>query len=247
MRDEKGQSSFRFLEAGTAAERMSELERFIEFWYGPRQAEYGTPEEELGELPLPYPLRRFYAFAGQWPGPQASHPEDLFYLGGGGHHLLSPDGLEIRDDGRLYFFMEYQGDWDGLTLTEGDDPPVWIRGVWETEEEETNGEQEQQVSDSLSKFLITHVLMATAYEDINYAVGAWETLTDWFRSEQQNAALLWSAQDIRCPQYEGDFFLLHERILVHQTRSSLRFTALHPEAEARIREQAAAMDNERLP
>ena len=33
--------------AQTAAERMDELCRFIEFWLGPRKAEYGVPEDEL--------------------------------------------------------------------------------------------------------------------------------------------------------------------------------------------------------
>ncbi len=34
---------FRFLEARDAAARMEELQRFLEYWYGPRRPEYGEP------------------------------------------------------------------------------------------------------------------------------------------------------------------------------------------------------------
>src|SRR5262245_28382458 len=107
---------FRFLAKRSPRTRMDELERFLEFWYGPRQPEYGEPERRLQQLPLPYPLRRFYAFAGRWPSPRPCYPGDTFYEGHGGHHLRNLDGVKLLPDGKLNFFMEYQGDWDGLTL-----------------------------------------------------------------------------------------------------------------------------------
>jgi hypothetical protein len=71
---------FRFLDAATADERMAELERFIEWWYGPRKPEYGTPADELYDLPAP--LRRFYAFAGRWPSPDPVDSEECYNTGG---------------------------------------------------------------------------------------------------------------------------------------------------------------------
>ena len=75
---------FGFLRKRTARARMDELEHFLEFWYGPRQPDYGEPEERLARLPLPYPLRRFYAFAGRWPPLHPSYEGDRFYTGHGG-------------------------------------------------------------------------------------------------------------------------------------------------------------------
>ena len=46
---------------------MSELERFIVCWLGPRHEDYGEPESSLNRLRIPDPLRRLYAFAGRWP------------------------------------------------------------------------------------------------------------------------------------------------------------------------------------
>ena len=50
-----------------AEDRLTELERFLEFWLGPRCPEYGESPEKLASMQLPDPLRRFYAFAGRWP------------------------------------------------------------------------------------------------------------------------------------------------------------------------------------
>src|SRR5262249_9818652 len=191
---------FAFLRAQDAAGRMDELERFLEYWYGPRRSEDGEPEEALNRLPLPMPLRRFYAAAGRRlsPDPEWS-PGDYFYLGGAGHHLQTLDAVELLDDGRLNFFMEYQVDWYGLTLPDADDPPVWIRGCWDGDDggedagEEEDDERIRQVSGSLSTFLVTHCLMTTLYETGNYASSASERdqpLVAFFERNRERAVHL---------------------------------------------------------
>src|SRR5947207_5092214 len=115
---------FRFLSAPDADQRMAELERFIEFWYGPRRPEFGEKDVCRLRPDLPGSLRRFYTFAGRWPSPDSAGGEEFFYIGQGGHHLLPLDQVGPTDDGRLRFFMGYQGDWDGLTTPGEPDPPV---------------------------------------------------------------------------------------------------------------------------
>jgi hypothetical protein len=201
---------------------MDELERFIEFWYGPRKPEYSEPEDRL--YSLPDPLRRFYAFAGRWPAPSARQADQFFYTGTG-HHLHDLDSHSVRKDGRLIFFTEYQGDWDGLTLTSGEDPPVWISGYWG----DSDRRRIRQVSDSLSKFLVTHVLMATAYDDWNAALsGSTPGPVDGFMRSPDQFVRIWSATDCTCPNYDGEFFLYDGSVLVHRTGSFHRLAAMHP-------------------
>ncbi|MBM4068329.1 MAG: hypothetical protein FJ271_05220 [Planctomycetes bacterium] len=103
---------FTLIGADSTAELLHRLERFLEWWYGPGRPEYGD-SADLTKRTLPFPLRRFYAFAGRWP---SREPECMPYLysGAGGHHLLPLDELNSTADGKLRFFMEYQGDWDGV-------------------------------------------------------------------------------------------------------------------------------------
>jgi hypothetical protein len=218
---------------------MDELERFIEFWYGPRRAEYGEPEDRLRKLPLPAPLRRFYAFAGRWPSPQPEHGMPFFYTGSGGHHLHDLDGVKKRRDGKLNFFMEYQGDWDGLTLPNEEDPPVWIEGRWDEEGDDFDEtpDRTKQASGSLAKFLITHVLMTSVYESENSPCWSWdERLISWFRRARRSKVLIWSA-DCDCPNYQGSFFLLSGHVLVHQVGSHYRFVAVHKPGIDSIKER----------
>src|SRR5690348_3282157 len=104
---------FGFLTACSAQERMNALERFIEFWYGPRKPEYGESEGRLQPLRLPYPLRCFYAFAGRWPFPKPTviNDDSFFYSGEAADHLYTLDHIKLRSDGRLEFFGEYTGFW----------------------------------------------------------------------------------------------------------------------------------------
>jgi hypothetical protein len=207
---------FNLLAASDARSRMDEFERFLEFWYGPRRPEFGEPESRLQILPLPYPLRRFYAFAGRWPSPGAIEADQWFYQGACMHHLFPLDNLEVNPDGRLRFFMEYQGDWEGLTLLDEDDPPVWIEGSWTEGDEEITGKR-KRVETSLSRFLVTHCLMSTVYEDDNAVVSGFsKSLDEWFRKFVGEAIRIWDTEGCDCPWFEGDFFLFPQSILVHR-------------------------------
>lgn len=227
-----GSEEFTFLEARTAAERMDELGRFIDYWFGKRWPDFCEPEERLNRLPLPFPLRRFYAMAGQRP---SANPEtqELFYTGSGGHHLRDLDSVETTEDGKLDFFMEYQGDWSGLTLPDAEDPPVWLSGLFEGEE----GEKTVQVCDSLSKFLVTHCLMTILYEYENApcVISAREgPLVARFHDDFGKAVKIWDTTGldwpISCLMYRGEFYLIpfSGGLLVQKDGADYRFGALRP-------------------
>jgi hypothetical protein len=240
---------FGLLTAKDADERLTALERFIEFWYGPRRPEFGDPEAIVRSRELPGSLRRFHAFAGRWPAPKPDGDLEFFYTGAGGHHLLPLSETGPTSDGRLRFFMEYQGDWYGVTTPGEPDPPVWITGRWD--DEDNSGEAEdvprsqartRRVSATLSEFLVTHCLMTTACEDGN-GTNAWAaphagdtSLADWFRRDRVHAELVWESQPSGCPNYDGTFYLLHGHVLVLDVGSRmLLFAALHPEGIELVR------------
>jgi hypothetical protein len=223
---------------------MEGLWRFLEFWYGTREPEYGETEERLVRLPLPYPLRQFYAFAGRWPSPVPVHGMDYFYTGAAGHHLHDLDHVHPGPDGLLRFFMEYQGDWVGLTLPDVVDPPVWIEGYWDEpadnalddEKREMMVPKAKQVSGALSKFLVTHCLMTSAYEPVNSPYDRTssppvnDALAEWLRRDQMALERIWDIEPNGCPNYEGTFYLFHRHILVHQSEGSFyKFGARHRE------------------
>lgn len=101
---------FDLLSAKTVRQRMSELSKFIEWWYGPHKAAYA-----MKDVPqrLPLPLQRFYKRHGLRPSLNGFEVE-FFYEGGGLHHLFQPKHLEFDRKSRVKFFMEYQGDFNSL-------------------------------------------------------------------------------------------------------------------------------------
>ena len=227
---------FHFLEAATADERTSELERFVEWWYGKRRPAYGEPQDRLHALPTP--LKRFYAFAGRWPAP--GRPEQFFYTGGGIHHLRNLDSHSVRKDDKLNFFMEYQGDWHGLTLTAGDDPPVWISGRLDW----SSRQRIRKVSDSLSAFLVTHILMVTAYDDWNATrTGSASGSIDSLIAAGERPVRIWSAEGCTCPNYDGEFFLLNDAVLIHQSGSFLQLAAIRPAGAECLRQLLPLFDD----
>jgi len=136
--------------------------------------------------------------------------------------------------------MEYQGDWDGLTLSSGEDPPVWIKGWWEADEDDGEAEADRttQVADSLSGFLVTHCLMTTLYEQENSPCSSGDPiLQQWFRASPEAAVRIWSAEGTSCPHYAGEFFLLHNHILAHVSEAGVRLGALRPEGVALLQQK----------
>lgn len=180
----------RLIEAVTASARMDALCEFIEFWLGPRHPSFGETSQAVNERPLPLPLKRLYQFAGRWPDrnhqgpieytvPAFSHQDNLFAL----------HNVEHKSDGRIAFLGENQEIWDCLTLSDGEDPPVWCDGD-QFDEEGAGFRGEQLVCDSLSRFLTTFVLQ-------ELTLGSRLCLTDEglktrFHSERASAIPVWT-------------------------------------------------------
>jgi hypothetical protein len=106
----------------TVHDRLSILERLVNYWHGPIRPEDGMSEADLGGLPLPMPLRWWYRWAGK-------RSEIL----GRQNRLLVPRDFERRynmlriNNGRLCFYDENQGVYQWSTDRTGDDPPVFGR------------------------------------------------------------------------------------------------------------------------
>lgn len=212
---------FAFRTATTASERMNELENFIVWWYGPWKPKYGIPDTDL--YGVPYPLKQFYSFAGRWPSPDPRAKDEVFFAGSNGHHLHPFVDVVGLPDGRINFFMEYQGDWDCHTLEDGDDPPVWMA---------VGARRPKKVCDSLSAFLVTHTLMTTLYEMSN---SGWRgTMIDqqiarWCLQPGRQILPIWNCTGCSCPNYDqGEFGVVDERVLIHKTSDRVLHVAVHP-------------------
>jgi len=217
--------------ATSIEQRMVEINSFIDFWYGPHQQEF-----EMSDLDprLPLPLKLFYQRNGR--RPYLLEPEgesDFFYEGGSGHHLFRSEYLKFSGD-RLNFFMEYQGDWNGFTLVDEDDPPVWLSGSLPTDASFGDDvEEERQLQQTLSEFLVTHVLLTSIYESSNAAISQYKRavpeLAGKFHRARSKKKLIWDASVLAkpyCPHYAGKIYLCWESVLVHETETgSLIFAA----------------------
>ncbi len=228
---------FDLLSANTARQRMRELGRFIEFWYGPHSSVY-----ECQDLPpdVPRALKLFYHRNAYRPPLRSDICTDIdyFYEGDGGHHLFQPKNLR-REKARLKFFMEYQGEFDGFIDREVDDSPVFLKGYLPhgtvSPPEEAYGyptKGEGTLAQSLSHFLVTHVLLTTIYEDYNNARRVYhdESLISSFRNGRTRKQLIWDAGDwtqAHCPNYVGRVYLFRESILVHCKGEDTVFAAQH--------------------
>ncbi len=204
---------FDFSPKHTPRKSMAELERFIEFWLGPRKEEYGEPETSLNQLKLPEPLRRLYRFAGQWPGIDG-HSAIAKKYGWVGifstqDMLLRPSHLQWTDDGKVIFLRENQGVWQLAANAEGDDSPVWCDmnevGVDRISEW-------PQVHDSLAQLLITY-----CFQELTFSCrfGEWDTaLTAYFKSGEANIVPLWQNGIYVWPEAEFSFYLMDGEVLV---------------------------------
>ena len=144
---------FDLMSARNAGERMDQLERFIEFWVGPRKLEFGEPEDALARIGLPGPLARLYRFAGRWkPDGWSKDPRFPPHMFCAQDELIELAKLAPTTEGRLPFISENQNVWTCATDLLQDDPPVWIRENYESHPEWNLS------CNSLSKFLISFCL-----------------------------------------------------------------------------------------
>ncbi|MCM2370698.1 hypothetical protein [Aporhodopirellula aestuarii] len=123
----------------------SGIEKITEQWFGHRGPWMGISAEKLSGTRMPDPLKWIYHFAGEWPS--SSWWESVFAYQ---DRLLPFESLEVCE-GKLVFVIENQGCWMIGTLTEGSDPPVWVR-------ENEDGAPWRKLGDSLTEFLVTFCL-----------------------------------------------------------------------------------------
>jgi hypothetical protein len=106
----------------TVADRLSVLEKVVQYWHGPIGLQDGLSDAELSGIRLPLPLQWWYRRAGR-----------RTEIMSGQNFLFEPRveqhpyrQLNIKD-GRLNFYIENQGVYEWSTLPDGDDPPVFGR------------------------------------------------------------------------------------------------------------------------
>lgn len=198
----------------TADARMSGLEHFLQRYLGSRRPEFGASAEEVQSIEMPDPLKRFFSFAGRWPGHNPEGPYVNRFcmqdkLAAFVENRWAPT-LQYLDN-RLAFVWENQGVWVAATERAGSDPPVWIT-------EEASHRETQQVwrrlEKPLSHFLVSFVLLELMFgsELVAVAPGALEKLEGaglpvepvWIRGEY--------AWEIDRPSY----YLVGERFLVRR-------------------------------
>jgi len=207
---------FAFHAASAPTGLMDELEKFIDFWCGPRRPEYGEPEDALQTLKVPYPLRRLYAFAGRWP-PMNDAYAYVGHLFGVQDHLVDASGLKHRDDGKLVFLWENQGNWKCATLADGDDPPVWIddwvegTGAWLV------------AADSLARFLVSYCLQELLYGS-KLCVSD-PSLTELFDADASSTPLWMNGPYTHPGGKDHNFCLWRESVLVWKGQGTHTFGA----------------------
>ena len=184
---------------------LDSLERFLHLWHGPPRAWYGIAGEKLAGARLPEPLRRLYAFAGEWPG-------DNFWRSAFAYQdRLLPFELLALHAGKLEFLHENQGVWVCGTETEGRDPPVWVRtdGPWDP------------LGTSVAPLLVTACLQETLFGSKHKAHG--ERVSDRLRASGRHVSPLWLGgpyvgPDGERPLVHRSFHVADGRVLVMNDR-----------------------------
>lgn len=222
---------FDLLNANTLTKRMRELNRFIDFWYGTHKRSYGASELDPS---LPAVLAAFYKRNAFRPPVNQKNPNfDFFYQGGGGHHLLAPTHLGLRSKDRVRFFQEYQGDFDGFTLKNEDDPPVTLEGhVPYCGFYSQTAKGSVKLASTLSFFLVTHVVLTSLYELDNSRLHSSASVRDpnalyhEFHTARADSRLIWDAyidHEPHCPYYVGQVYLFRKTILVFDSPGGVTF------------------------
>lgn len=147
----------------TTDARMAALEQFLQRYLGPRRPEFGTPEDDVQSIEMPAPLRRFFRFAGRWPGHNPRTPY--------ANRFCMQDSLcAIREkeyapalqlmDNLLVFVWENQGVWVAATERTGIDAPVWIS---ENCSHRNAVKEWRRLEKPLSHFLVSFVLQEVMF------------------------------------------------------------------------------------
>jgi hypothetical protein len=194
--------------------RMAALEQFLQRYLGPRRPEFGASEDELRSIEMPDTLRRFFKFAGRWPGHNPQTPySNRFCMQDTLCEMQKNEyapTLELIDN-LLVFVCENQGVWVAATQRAGTDPPVWI-SVNSSHRNEVK--VWRQLDNPLSHFLVSFVLQELMFgsQIVAVAPGALAKFEEagikiepvWINGEY--------AWDIGRPSY----FLADERFLVRR-------------------------------
>jgi hypothetical protein len=188
---------------------LASLELFLRHWNGPRRGWYGIAEEKLATAALPQPLRRLYAFAGNWPGDNYSGFAFNY------QDCLFPFEMLEAQHGKLVFACENQGCWACGTTSEGNDPPVWVTEVF------TVGLPWQPLCDSLAQFLVTLCLHETLF-GCKYRATADHLLESMLAKGMQVSPLWLGGPYVRLlddgPLVRLSFHLVNGRLLVMDDR-----------------------------
>src|SRR6266498_2684923 len=196
----------------TADPRLSGLERFLEFWLGPRRPEYGESPEKLARTELPGSLRRFYTFAGRWP--PAFPPYCLNRFCGQDRFLPldpGPWGNVYRSGPYLVFVAENQGVWEVATLPSGADPNVWVS---EDCSHRTSNPTWRPLDNPLSHFLVTLVLQETMFS--SEFLACHENALSVFASAGCEVEPIWLNAEYTWPEVRHSYFLVDRRILLRR-------------------------------
>ena len=211
--------------ARTPDERMSELEKFIVFWLGPRLRKFGESEAVLDRMKLPVPLRRLYAFAGRWGR-----------NGRTGSVFANQDGLKLASevaykDGKVVFVVENSGNWEAATSTAEDDPPVWVNDQW------IRGYGQGKwvlVSSSLSQFLATFCMQELMFGS-RLCVAEDNNLIERWKTRRKEAIPLITGP-YPYMSVDSTFRLLHGHVLVGEMDCGTWFGANHEKGMQILRE-----------
>ena len=219
------------LKANTVRQRIRGLRKFVEFWYGPHQVDFELrdPDERL-----PLALRLFFRHNAYR---RCLRPKRHgYYQPPGDNYLLYPNQLCIRSSRRFEFLREDPGGegWIVYTSTNGDDPNVVMKGrLPSTPTHKTFKRATRTLSTTLSRFLVTHILVTAIYRGAESNVKS-ENAADRIKCDTSEMTLIWDALELMdpyCPYYPGKVYLWRSSLLVHQTPNNHLVFASRPHDE----------------
>lgn len=191
------------------------LKDFMKLWLGKTLPEYGLSKSEVPDY-MPKPLRELYLFCGNWPHPveDVDNPETIDLedkqpgiFQHGQDILMGVNNIE-RNNGRLTFLFENQGNWTCEVEENNDDSPVYSDAatVWDE-----NATGQEIVSRSLANFLVTFCLQELVYN--SKFMG---TLDDKLKKEStlKKSDPLWLNGFYVDKEPNRSFYLIEKKILI---------------------------------